>query len=333
MKYFKYLFSKSTKELYDVFKEVQGLHGYARAKYGEEKVEDVLDASYEHIIKNFDPSKGELRNYAMKVVGTIHLGINKKESASDEQTKITLDIKTAQDYINSPMEDVLESSSKSDSVDRCINDMVSFFVQDFKFFATSNSKYRKMDYSELIDKYTSESILSAMRYLSNTYASEIEKFITFSKESSIRNFSKDRYLKSLDTSLEYKGVLNGIILLKRKQGSHIKKVYKVSVNKVINMLLDLFYSNTDYGKIVVSDIPVYLSLSGKILDSVDDLRYSLEKELVGSLLSRTSLKVLHYERGNEILLSSTQDTQSDVTLPIFNKNVSIGFERVAVKEV
>ena len=128
MKYFKYLFSKSTKELYDVFKEVQGLHGYARAKYGEEKVEDVLDASYEHIIKNFDPSKGELRNYAMKVVGTIHLGINKKESASDEQTKITLDIKTAQDYINSPMEDVLESSSKSDSVDRCINDMVSFFL-------------------------------------------------------------------------------------------------------------------------------------------------------------------------------------------------------------
>ncbi|MGV3076447.1 hypothetical protein ACEE21_15320 [Clostridium baratii] len=332
MRLFKYLSSKSPKELYDIFKVVQSLKPYAKSKYGS-NYEDALDASYEHIIKNYDSDKGELRNYAIKVVGTIWLNSNKKEVANEEKTKISLDTKTAQDFVNSPTEEKMEENLKSDNINSCINDMVEFFVKDFKFFATTNSKYKKMDYSELRDKYTSESILSAMRYLNKTYSEEIGKFISYSKTSSIRNFDENRYKKSIDTSLEYKGILNDIVLLKRKQGSHIKKVYKVSLKDTISKILELFYSDTNYGMIVVANIPVYLTLSGKIVDNIDDLKYSLEKELVGSLLSRTSLKVLRYERGNEILLSSTKDTQCDVVLPLFGKNVSINFERVVVKEV
>lgn len=332
MRLFKYLSSKSPKELYDIFKIVQSLKPYAKSKYGN-NFEDALDASYEHIIKNYDSSKGELRNYAIKVVGTIWLNSNKKELASDEQTRISLDVKTAKDFVNSSTEERMEEDLKSNNVNSCINDMVGFFVKDFKFFITTNSKYKKMDYSELRDKYTSESILSAMRYLNKTYSEEIGKFVAYSKQSSIRNFDENRYKKSIDTSLEYKGNLNDIILVKRKQGSHIKKVYKVSIEDTINKIMELFYSDTNYGMIIVANIPVFLTLSGKIVDNVGDLKYSLEKELVGSLLSRTSLKVLHYDRGNEILLSSTKDTQCDVVLPLFGKNVSINFERVVVKEV
>lgn len=332
MRLFKYLSAKSPKELYDIFKEVQSLKPYAKSKYGN-NYEDALDVSYEHIIKNYDSTKGELRNYAIKVVGTIWLSSSKKEVASDDQTKISLDIQTAENFVNSPIEEKLEEDLKSWNTDSCISDMASFFVKDFKFFETENSKYKKLDYTELRDKYSSESVLGAMRYLSKEYAKEIKKFIAYSKESSIRNFNEDRYLKSIDSSLTYKGTLNGIVLLRRKQGSHIKKVYKVSICDTVSMLLKLFYTTTDYGKIVVADVTMYLSLSGQVIDNDYDLKYSLEKELVGSLLSRSSLKVLNYDRGNEILFSSTKDTQCDVVLPLFDKHINISFERVVIKEV
>ena len=333
MRLFKYLSAKSPKELYDIFKEVQSLREYAKYKYGEDNCEEVLDASYAHIIKNFDSSKGDLKNYAIKVVGTIWLNTYKKEFANGEQAEISLNAKTAKEYINSSIVDKLDEKLKSDNINSCIKDMVIFFVKDFKFFATLNPKYRKMDYSLLAENYSSKSIIYAMKYLNENYSEEVENFISYSKVSSIRNFNEDRYLKSVDSSLEYKGCLNSIVMLKRKQGSHIKKVYKVSIEDYLSTILRLFYSDTDYGKMVIADVPIYLTLSGKIVDTINDLKYFLEKELVGSLLSRSNLKVLHYEKGNEILLSSTKDTQSDVVLPLFDKNFSVMFERVVVKEV
>ena len=331
MRLFKYLSTKSTKEMYDIFNVVSSLKKYAQIKY-KDNYEDALDASYMHIVEHYDSSKGDLKNYAIKVVGTIGLGSNKKELANEEQTRLSLDSKTASEFFNSPI-DSLEENFKSSNINSCIKDMVSLFVKDFKFFATQSTKYRKMDYKELLDKYSVESIVNAKNYLMEKYSKEIEKFISYSKVASIRNFNEDRYLKSLDTSLEYKGSLNDIILIKRKQGSHVKKVYRVLIEENINTLLDLFYTNTDYGKILIADVPIYLSLSGKIVDSEEELRCSLERELVGSLLSRTSLKVIHYDKGNEILLSSTKDVQYSVVLPLFDKNVSIDFERVVIKEV
>ena len=331
MRLFKYVSTKSPKEMYDIFNVVCSLKQYAKIKY-RDNYEDALDASYMHIVEHYNPSKGDLKNYAIKVVGTIGLGSNKKELANEEQTRLSLDNKTASEFINSPL-DSLEENFKSSSVNSCIKDMVGLFVKDFKFFATSSSKYKKMDYKELLEKYSIESIVSAKNYLMEEYSDEIERFMSYSKVASIRNFSEDRYLKSLDTSLEYKGVLNDIILVNRKQGSHIKKVYKVSIKENIDMLMDLFYSDTNYGKIVIADVPIYLSLSGKIIDTEEELRSSLERELVGSLLSRTSLKVINYDRGNEVLLSSTKDTQYSVILPLFDKNVSIDFNRVVIKEV
>lgn len=327
---FKYVSTKSPKELYDIFKEVQGLKAFAKSRYGN-NYEDALDASYEHIVKNYDSSKGELKNYTTKVVGTILLNSNKKESANDEQTQISLDLKTAEEY--SITNGVEEAIYKSNSVDSCITDMASYFVHDYKFFSTENSKHRKMNYSSLIDKYTSDSIFGAMRYLKDTYSSDIERLINFSKDASIRNFKEDRYLKSIDTSLVYIGCLNDIVLINRKQGSHVKKLFLINIQDMVNLIISLFYTNNEYGKIVVEGIPIYLTLSGQLVNSIDELKFYLEKELVGSLLSRSSLKVVNYDRGVKLLLSSTKDTQGVLYLPVFGKNIGISFERVVVKEV
>lgn len=332
MKLFKYLGKVSSKDCYSIFEVVQSLEPYAKVKY-KSRYEDALDASYEHIIKNYDSTKGDLQNYATKVVGTIWLNSNKKEIADDEQTQYNLDSKAADGYSDYSVEGIVEEGLKSKDMDNCIKEMVKFFVKDFKLFTTLNIKLRKMDYSEFQDNYSTETILGAIRYLLDNYADDIEKFLEFSKSASIRNFDEDRYLRSIDPSLEYRGMLNDILILSRRQGSHVKKIYRVSVKDTVNSLIKLFYSDTNYGKMLIEGIPVYMTLSGKIVNTEEELRFFLEKELVGSLLSRTSLKVLLYEKGEEIFLSSTKDEQSDVVLPLFDKNVSIHFDRVVIKEV
>lgn len=331
MKLFKYLSSKSIKETYDIYKAVAELKSHAISKY-RNNWEDALDAAFFHIIENYDSSKGELKHYATKVVGTIFLSNNKKEVANDEQTMIGLDTMTAKEYINSP-EEYFEEDIKSSNIDECVHEMVHLFVRDFKFFTSSDSKHRKMNYSDLFKKYSLDSISKAREYLLENYQDDVGRFVTLSKSTNIRSFDENRYLKSIDNSIEYVDSLNGIVIIKRKQGSHIKKIYKVDLELLIDRVLDLFYSSNDCGKIMIEDIPIYLSLAGKIMNSVEDLKNSLESELVGSLLSRTSLKVLSYERGKEVLFSSTKDTQCDVILPLFGKNMPINFERIVIKEV
>lgn len=332
MKFFKYASSKSYRELYDIFKVIKKFRHIAIKRYGD-KFEDVLDDAFEHIIKNYDSNKGELENYASKVISKI--GLNKtKEIADCEQTNISLDSKIAKEYNFSDEEvsHIIEDSIKLGNINDCITYIAGSFVKDFKFFSSKNPKDKKIDYSDLKDSYSSESIINATKYLMNEYSKEIERFISYSRDTSIRDFNEDRYLKSIDNSLEYKGNINDIILLKRRQGSHVKKIYRVNIKEVINSIINLFYTNSDYGKIDIEGVSVYLSLSGKILDSIEDLIFFLEKELVGSILSRTSLKVLKYKRGNEILLSSTKE-QNNIVLPIFNKSFNIQFERMVIKEV
>lgn len=331
MKLFKYLSGKSIKETYDIFKAVSDLKYNAISKY-KNNWEEALDEAFFHIMENYDSSKGELKHYATKVVGTIFLNKDKKEIADGEKTEIGLDLLTAKEYINSP-EESFDENTKSNDINDCIKDMVHLFVKDFKFFTSSNSKHRKMNYTELFRNYSLDSISRARDYLLNKYKDGVEQFVNLSKSTSIRSFDENRYLKSIDSSIEYVDSLNDIVIIRRKQGSHIKKIYKIDLSSIIDRMIEVFYSDGNCGKITIEGVSIYLSLSGKIMNSIEHLKNSLESELVGSILSRTSLKVLRYERGSEILFSSTKDTQYDVVLPLFGRNISIGFERVVIKEV
>lgn len=329
MRVFKYLAKgRGIAETYDIYKAVRKLEPYAKMKY-KGSWEDALDVSFFHILENFDPEKGDLEHYAIKVVGTIILNKNKYEIASSEQADVCMDLKSAKDYtVADNANDVLDTDFES-----CLNDMVSIFVNDFRFFASFSSKDRKGDYSSLFKKYSVGTIKDVQDYLSNKYKSTIVRMLGFAKSSTIRGFSEDRYLSSLDEGIEFREMLNGTAIIKRKKGYHSKRLFSVNIGDIVDDIINVFYSDCTYGMALIENLPVFVSLSGNIVSSVKDLRVCLEKELLGTLLSRTQLRVVNYERGSLVIFSSTRDTQNDITLGIFGEDYIISFDRVTVKEV
>ena len=240
-----------------------------------------------------------------------------------------MDLNTAKDYaISSVVVD-----EKGTDFDKCLVEMVNLLVDDFKFFASFFTKDRKGDYSKLFAKYSADTIKSVQEYLVNTYKEDLARLFNFSKNTSIKDFKEDRYLGSLDKGLTFNGIINDIVVIKRERGYHCKKIFKINLGEVISDIVRLFYTDTCFGKSLIENVPVYVSLSGKIVHDKDELMNLLERELVGSLLSRTPLKVVNYIKGSELLLSSTKDTQHDIQLPMFGKVFIISFERMAVKEV
>lgn len=332
MKLFRYLSStKDIKETYKIYKVVRDLKPYAISKY-KSSWEDALDEAFFHILENYDSEKGDLEHYATRIVGTILLNKDKKEVANDEQTKLGLDLKVASEYKSSTLELIFEDE-KSQDIKECIQDMSKLFANDLKFFISNNAKDRCMNYSKLFEKYSVKVISESKKYLVDTYFEDVKNFIEAGKGSSIRNFPGDRYLKSLDEGVEYIGELNDIVIIKRKQGSHMKNAYRVYIPDLLDMFHKLFYDDDGILTIDFENTKIFLTLSGRFVDSVEKLNECLERELVGSLLSRTSLKVFHYEKGNELLLSGTKDIQFSIILNIFGKNVSVDFNKAVVKEV
>lgn len=330
MKVFKYLScEKGLAEVYEIYMVVQSLMPYAKTKY-RGLWEDALDEAFFHIVENYDSSKGDLEHYATRVVGTILLNKNKKESANTEQMEISMDMQTAKDFMFVSKN---TEGDKDTDFEKCLSEMAELVVRDLKFFLTLSSKDRKMDYKKIFEKYSTSTIQKVQEYLVNTYQDKISRFIEYSKTASVRDFKEDRYLKSLDVGVSYKGRLNGVILFEKKQGSHNKKIFRVDIKEVLDSLLEVYYTNNDYGKIEIEGIPVYISMSGILLNDRQELISILERELVGSLLSRTSLKVVRYEKGNEILLSSTKNEYTDIVLPVFNSEYMVMIERVVAKEV
>lgn len=332
MKVFNYLSSgKGIQETYEIYKAVRALKNYAMSIYGS-GWEDALDASFFHILEKYDPSKGDLENYTIRVVKTIRLNKNKKEVADDDQTMIGLDLKSAKEYDKNEIDLVFEDNI-SDDMTYCLRDMLSLFLKDYKFFVSQNIKDRKMDYSGLFKKYSVEVIGETKRYLTSKYKEEVEKFVEFAKNSNIRKFNAQRYEKSIDGSAEYVNEINGIVILKRKRSSHSRSLYKVPLRDVINNLLELYYGCDECGVLCIEGITAYLTLSGNVVDSIEDLKDELELELIGSLLSRTSLKVVRYAKGDEIIFSRTKDNQYDVVFSVFDSNFTVSFDRVVAKEV
>ena len=331
MRVFDYLAGeRGMSEAYNIYKVVQSLMPLAKATY-KGSWEDALDEAFFHILKNYDPSKGDLEHYATRVVGTIHLNKNKKESASTEQAELSLDLQMAKDYDAISKE--LEDSHKDTDTGRCVEDMAKLLSKDLKFLVTMSLKDKKMSYRRIFERYDIDTIIEAKEYLVNKYQDKISEIVDYTKEASIRDFKEDRYLKSMDVGFNYVGELKGVVLYSKKQGSHYKKIYSVDIRGVLDNIISIFYKDDGFGKISIEGNILYVSMSGVILKDFAELRDILERELVGSLLSRSALKVVKYERGERILLSSTKTDYSEIILPIFNSEYTIEVKRLVTKEV
>lgn len=334
MKVFKYLSNrKGIAEMYRIYKAVQDLKHYALLKYKGDW-EEALNASFFHICSNYNPDKGELEHYAIKVVGTIYLSANSKELVNSEQTDLCIDLQSVKDYSIPGSQGGIDTEEDEDNdFERCLTEMLAVLLKDFKFFASLCTRERKGNYSQIFKKYSPSTINQVRTYLLEKYQKDVSRLYEFAKKSNMRDFGEDRYCKSLDKGVTFCGSINDIIIARKEPGYHVKVLYRLNIKDIIDDIIKLFYTDLEYGRAVIEGASIYVTLSGKIAYSETELRSLLERELVGSVLSRTSLRVVHYARGEFMLLSSTKDYHSEIQLPMFGKNFIVEFERVTVKEV
>lgn len=318
--------------MYKIYIVVQGLKAYAISIY-KDYWEDALDEAFFHIIENYDPTKGDLEHYAIIVVKTILLNRNKKEVADDDVIQSSADTRTTDDSGTTLFDMVVGKDTDSVDVEKCIIEMAPYFVKDFKFFKTDSPRDRRLSYTTLFEKYSLDCISTAKSYLLREYTDSVEDFYSFAKTGSMHSFSKDRYKKSLNTSVEFVEKINDIIVIKKKENSHIKRVFSFSIEDALETILDLFYSDDSKAILSIAGVTMYSTMAGKIVDSREELMKSLEYELIGSLLSRTSLKLFKYDEGEILYFSSIKDEQRDVCIEIFGKSVFFPFNRLVVKEV
>lgn len=344
IKYFKYQQKKSDLEIFEIFSVVSSLENYAKTVYSEEVVSSVLNDAFHHLIEHYNPQKGVLSHYAKSVVKKIGLTGNKKEVANSDLTDTNLDLDSFEGYRDFYTDEDITEESKN--IMDCVRDIAFHFIKDYSFFNsiecinlgsvldTKLKVSRKCDYSDLLSRYSINTLIEAKDYLLKHYSSEVESLLGLSKSSSIRNLGGDRYKKSLETSLEYIDIINGILLVRTKKGSRSRLVYNLDIRKTIKTILNLFYSSSKYGRIDIEGVVVYISLSGKIVNSVDELIGCIEDELIGSLLARnSSFKVLSYVRGKEIIFTNTKELGYDITLPLFDRDFVLELDNIVTKEV
>lgn len=334
MNFFKYntsFVNKTSADLVEIYDVVRGLEKYAKTIY-KGRWEDALDIAFFHIIQNYDPSKGELENYATKVVSGVSLNQFRKEypyefisDLEDEKTGTIEGI---------TITDRLDERNQRVDIENCIDYMIPFFIKDFKFFRNMETSQRKEKYSELFKKFNFSSISAATQYLRDNYMEDVEKFYELKKTCGGKRFSSDKLNKRKDTSMEYLGELNDTLIYRRKaSGNSDRYFYKIDIKHLIENFLDKFYSQGGTAYVKIRDTIAYCTMRGEIVFSVEELMSAIERDLVGTTLSRTNLRVVHYDVGNKIILISTTPLEYNLNISVFKDEIWVEFESMPSKEM
>lgn len=337
MNYFKYVKSFDVNRVLRIYHEVRKLKGYAMTIY-KNLWEDALDKSFFHILDNFDEeSGGDLEHYATKVVGTILLNKYHHEIEHDITLENAMDQKSLNETSNNPLNVLLkgEEEKRVEDLRVCIDYLTPMFVKDYKFFLTSRSEFRKCEYTGLFEKFSADVIKRTMQYFSEKYGEAMTELDEFKKTCRYRCFPSDRYKDSLDENIEYEGMFNGTVLYSTQIKKYSRIFYKLDISELLDYVIDSFFlpeSNTHKTKVEGKD--VYCTLSGQIVLGVEELRETLENEIVGAILAKiSSLKVVNYNRGEDIILSSTRDINVGWNFDFFGEELVIEFKRVTAKKI
>lgn len=338
MDYFSYVkLTKSPDFIMEVFNTVADLESYAKTIY-KGLYEEVLDKAFFHILDNFDPSKGQLENYAVSVVGKILLNKYRREVTHDLALDIALEDKSAEEdngEILSQFISATEERERND-VKACTQELVPYFIKDARFFATMKSTNRTLSYSEIFSKYSTVTIKRAVDYLSENYLEEVKNFYEYGKSISVKRYSKDRYKKSLDTAVNFKGEIGGIVLYEKLRGFHDKFFYSIDLKQTLVKFISKFYYNMDNinNYVKVEEVEAFISILGEVVVGVKEVSEVIEKEMLGMLVSRnSSLKVVKYDERERLIVSCTSDLGFSIAITAFGESFSMDLKRLSSKQV
>lgn len=337
MHYFDYVTNLDMDRALRIYREVYKLANYAKSIY-KGYWEDALDKAFFHVLENFnDASGGDLEHYTTKVVNTICLGRYNHEITHDTSLSMEMDKKSATISESNPLNILTEKETQFsyNSLKKCINYLLPKFIQDSHFFVTKRPENRKCDYKNMFSMFSHEVIVASINYLVENYGEDMERLNALKKKCRYRNFPEDRYKSSMDTTIEYMGMLKGVLLYKSLGKKTFRCFYEVDLIDVVNFMVNEVYNvEGSRARVVVEGDNVYCTLSGQLVYGEKELRKTLESELIGTILARMSvLKAVVYEKGKSIIFSSSREIGSSLKVEFLDNFYYLDFKRIPSKRV
>ena len=339
MEYFGYIKDISPYFMYLAQQAVKKQTPVAKARY-HGGWEDALDASFMHIIHNYDPAKSVgLENYAARVVSTIYRSKFSREVKDDTVMTIASNEQAVaqEDEVN-PEHILYELESDSEfleDVNDCVQDLIPYFLEDYELFTGKSSAGRKLNYAEIMKKYAynSKIFVTAVKKLAVHY--EDAKYLDeLSKSIHKRVFPSTRYLQNTDKSVKYVGEVNNIHVCELTTRTR-KYLYRVGISAFVEMLLKKYYSEEDtFAKRTIFGTECFVTLSGEKVIGRDRLKEILEDEVVSLFLSKNlSYRVVSYSHGKDLIISSAKDDKAGYVITAFGTNYELTFDRLIVRKI
>ena len=332
MDYFKYARADSYK-MVEIYRVVWSLANYAKSIYGP-LYTDALDAAFFHILSHYDEI-GDLEHYATRVVGKILL--NKRSHEVEDEVLLTtaMDIKSSKVTSNIP-ENIFvqkEEIKKTKKYKDCLNELVEKFIIDYKLFSTLRPETRKCDYDRITDRYSASVIQSAMVYLLSTYGDAMNKMFEMRKYCHIR-YQPNKYQSYFDPKVKSYGCLNNTFLYEL-EGKGSRVFYRFNIKEFIDLLVsDVYFAPDSCVMVTVEGVQAFLSLSGRIVIGLEELRNVLEVEIIGWFLPRASYRVVSYAVGSDIILSSSRERDDTcMGIDIFGEEYFIPIRMMVSKRI
>lgn len=289
-------------EVYRVLYE-GSLVNYARKIY-KGRYHDALDKAFIHILENYDESTNNLEHYATSVISKIGLNDLKYEAPQDEALMIETDVVSYESDYGNPVKDIIraeEAEKEEEDLKECIKFLTPYFIEDYKLFQTLRGSDRKLNYANVYDKFSESLIYKAVLEIRDKYFGVLEELNEIKRNLNFRLYDENRYLKSIDNTLEIVSEVNGVILYTRRNAKKTKYLYEINLRETITDIMRYFYSgrlNRQLG-----NITVYCTLNGRFVCSEEDLYNSLEKDVIGVLLSHIqAMKVVQYVKGEKFIM-------------------------------
>lgn len=344
MDYFRYCkmdFGVSPKLLLDIYEVVWfDLEMYAKSLYRDRWM-DALDMAFFHIVRNFDPEKGELKRYAIKIIKGILMGNYKKElpyesfdTLTDVEKGISEDFSDEAVERLDPIEDDKEKEDIGDekAFKECVDFLSPLFIKDFKFFSTYSKSNKKLQYGELFRKFKPKVILSSMEYLKDNYSEDVKRFYKLKASCMKRRYDIEKYMGTFD-GVEYIDCINGTVFYRRIRKVSIRYFYSVNLKEAIGEFIKEFYLEGKVGMLRVENCVAYCSVTGDILFGLEELIESLENDIIGMISCRQHVKVVNYEKGERVILLSGSEIDFNLNITLFGGSVWIPLDNMPVKEV
>ena len=342
MRYFMYSSGRNNSQyqLARIFNAVQKMQNLAKARYGG-RYQDALDAALFHIIENYDESVGDsdegLEHYAAAIVNTIYRNNSRREVLSDtvldiESNNQAIEEAEAEDpFGNIAIDDALEFER---DVAECMEELLPNFLKDYELFGGKKNTERKTNYHSVYSKFSDSVISEAVKRMSADYE-KAKHLANLGRECRLRTFASDRYKASLDESIRFSGFVNGIAVCTYATSRVKRNVYRVHLGEFVDEVVKRFYTGEDaigYRRICGHDI--YCTLSGKEVDGEDKLREAIEYDAVGALLAKVvNLRVVDYQEGKQLLVSSSKPEEYGLVFHIFGADVVLQMTRLTVRRV